>query len=366
MEVQMEARQSRLLAVRQVKRQVEQRLLHRANVVGVGVGYKHSHGAATHELAVVVSVAEKMPLADLPAADRVPRSIGGVTTDVVETGELRALATLLAVPPRLDAFAPLAAMVIDPTARLRPARPGISIGHSLVTAGTLGCLVRRGGDVFVLSNNHVLANSNNAHIGDAIWQPGRVDGGTPDDQLGNLAGFVPLAFEGEAVPPPPGGGEGCAPVLGLLAGLLGQLQLSPAAALPHNAPGHNQVDCALARPTTPDLVNPDILGIGVPAGVGHATLGTQVQKSGRTTGHTRGTILQVDVTASINYGEHMAVFTNQLMAGAMSQGGDSGSLVLDLHSQAVGLLFAGSPATTLINPIELVLDALGVEIVTSA
>ena len=362
----MEARQSRLVAVRQVKRQVEQRLLHRANVVGVGVGYKHSQGAPTTELAVVVSVRAKLPLAALAAADRVPRTVAGVHTDVVETGELRALATLLAVPPRLDAFAPVAKMAIAPTDRLRPARPGLSLGHSQVTAGTFGCLVRRGGDVFILSNNHVLANSNNARVGDAIWQPGRADGGQPEDQIGNLADFVPIAFEGEETPPPPVAGDGCAPVLGLLATLLEQLQMGPAAEAPQNAPGANLVDCALARPTTPELVNPDILGIGVPEGVGHATLGTQVQKSGRTTGHTRGTILQVDVTASINYGGHAAVFSNQLMAGAMSQGGDSGSLVLDLHNQAVGLLFAGSPATTLINPIQAVLDALRVEIVTSA
>ena len=55
----MEARQNQLIAVRHVKRQVEQRLLHRANVVGVGVGYKHSQGAPTRELAVMVSVVDR-------------------------------------------------------------------------------------------------------------------------------------------------------------------------------------------------------------------------------------------------------------------------------------------------------------------
>ena len=53
-------------------------------------------------------------------------------------------------------------------------------------------------------------------------------------------------------------------------------------------------------------------------------------------------------------------------AGPMSAGGDSGALVLDMQLQAVGLLFAGSPATTLINPIQSVLDALHVDIMTSA
>jgi hypothetical protein len=131
-----------------------------------------------------------------------------------------------------------------------------------------------------------------------------------------------------------------------------------------NAPGDNKVDCALARPASPDLVSADILNIGLPTGAGAATLGTAVQKSGRTTGYTTGTIQQIDVTVNVNYGGPVATFTGQLMAGAMSQGGDSGSAVLDLSKRVVGLLFAGSTTTTILNPIQFVLDALGIEIVT--
>jgi hypothetical protein len=357
----MEARQNRLIGVRHTKRQVEARLLHRANVVGVGVGYKYAAGTSTGELAVLVSVAEKQPLSALAAADRVPRSIDGIPTDVVETGRLEAQATLLAPSPQRIHVGQQA-----PTDRLRPARPGISVGHHRVTAGTLGCLVERGGEFYILSNNHVLANSNDARVGDAIWQPGRADGGGQDDVLGILAEFVPIAFDGAPDPTPPVEGSGCLPLVNVLADLLTQLQFRPPSLGAKNAPGRNHVDCALARPTRQDLVMPDILGIGVPAGVAHATLGTPVQKSGRTTGFTRGTIVQIDVTATINYGGQQAVFTDQLMAGAMSQGGDSGSLVLDNRLNAVGLLFAGSPMTTIINPIQLVLDALNVQLVISA
>lgn len=359
----MEAKQNRLISVRQAKRRVEERLLHRANVVGVGVGFKHAGGVPTGELAVMVSVREKQPLAALAAADRVPRRVDGIATDVVETGELFAQATLLAPSPQRLHFASQA-----PTDRMRPARPGTSLGHYRVTAGTLGCLVYRGSEIYVLSNNHVLANSNDARVGDAVWQPGPADGGGPDDQIGHLAEFVPIAFNGQPDPNPgpPEEGSGCLPLVSALANLLTQLQLRPPPVAPKNAPGRNLVDCALARPTRPDLVMPDILGLGVPAGVSHATLGTPVQKSGRTTGYTRGTILQLDVTATINYDNGAAVFTNQLMAGPMSQGGDSGSLVLDMQMNAVGLLFAGSPATTIINPIQFVLDALNVQLMTSA
>jgi hypothetical protein len=273
-----------------------------------------------------------MPLAQLAASDVVPKTIGGVKTDVIETGEIVAFQ--------------------NPREKMRPARPGVSIGHHLITAGTLGCLVRKGGETLILSNNHVLANSNNAQIGDAIWQPGRADGGSSADQIGTLAQFVPIAFDG--TPQPPGG------CLAQLLALLGIRLRQPQ----QNEPGNNKVDCALARPTTPDLVNPDILNIGVPTGAGTATLGTAVQKSGRTTGHTTGSIQQIDVTVTVNYGGPLATFTSQLMAGAISQGGDSGSAVLNTNKQVVGLLFAGSATTTIINPIQFVLDMLGVTLVT--
>jgi len=71
------------------------------------------------------------------------------------------------------------------------------------------------------------------------------------------------------------------------------------------------------------------------------------------------------VTVSVDYGGKIAIYKNQLMAGAMSQGGDSGSAVLDMNKQVVGLLFAGSNTTTIMNPIQLVLDALGVQLVTA-
>ena len=44
----------------------------------------------------------------------------------------------------------------------------------------------------------------------------------------------------------------------------------------------------------------------------------------------------------------------------MSQGGDSGSAVLDDDDRLVGLLFAGSDSTTVINRIEHVFSALGI------
>ncbi len=55
--------------------------------------------------------------------------------------------------------------------RNRPLQIGGSIGHFLITAGTLGCFVRDRNDrdqTLILSNNHVLADENNATSGDSI------------------------------------------------------------------------------------------------------------------------------------------------------------------------------------------------------
>ncbi|MGZ9234535.1 MAG: trypsin-like serine protease [Anaerolineales bacterium] len=326
----MEMNASAIALAQQAKRQNESRLMRMNNVVAVGIGFKTVGGVPTSEISIIVSVIKKLPGIQVPESARVPRALGGVQTDVVESGKIFALQ--------------------DPKQKMRPARPGVSIGHYQITAGTLGCLVHRNGQVYILSNNHVLANSNDGKLGDAILQPGPHDGGTSADQIGTLEQFVPVGFGIST-------GCGCSPFAFLL-------RLLGAAKPMVNEPGNNTVDCAIAKPLSADLVNPDILNIGIPTGVGTATLGTAVQKSGRTTGHTTDQITQLDVTVSVAYGSKIAVFKNQLMAGAMSQGGDSGSAVLDMNKQVVGLLFAGSNTTTIMNPIQFVLDALQVQLVT--
>jgi len=88
-----------------------------------------------------------------------------------------------------------------------------------------------------------------------------------------------------------------------------------------------------------------------------------IKKSGRTTGLTTGEIAQIDVSVTVSYGDNKtALFVDQLMAGAMSQGGDSGSVVLTADNKLTGLLFAGSDSTTIINRIENVFTALGLSI----
>jgi len=311
------------------------RLLPQAHVVATGVGYKVTRGARTNALSIVCSVREKVALDRLRPQDRVPPTIDGIPTDVVATGVIRAFQAR--------------------TARHRPAPGGVSIGHRSITAGTLGCLVKREGQVVVLSNNHVLANSNDALRGDAILQPGPHDGGTfPADHIADLHDFVPITFQ-----EPP---SECSFAGGVVAVLNGGCRLIGSKTRYRSVniqPAENRVDAAIARPLAPNLVKDEILEIGTISGLGSGSLGTAIKKSGRTTGLTTGEVLQVDVTVNVQYGPgQVAQFTDQLLAGAMSQGGDSGSVVLDNGNRLIGLLFAGSDNSTIINRIEHVFSEL--------
>ncbi|MBN1192406.1 MAG: hypothetical protein JXA36_01745 [Coriobacteriia bacterium] len=309
----------------------------RANVVATGIGLKVSEGVRTNELAIVCSVTEKLPAEALSAGDLVPAQVGGFATDVVATGPIRALRM--------------------PTERWRPAQGGISVGHARITAGTLGCIVHRGEELLLLSNNHVFADSNAGVAGDPILQPGPIDGGTdPADRIATLDRFVRIVMTSEE--------SSCAlansaaSVLNTIARLSGSSARLQAVSTKTSS---NLVDAATARPDDPSIISNEILGIGTISGHASAELGMRVRKSGRTTGLTIGEIEQVDVTVDVTYGtDRTARFTDQVMAGAMSQGGDSGSAVLDLENNIVGLLFAGSAQTTIINRIEHVFAALDI------
>src|SRR5699024_4578819 len=95
---------------------------------------------------------------------------------------------------------PLRWSPVDLQQRHRPLRPGLSIAHTDVSAGTLGAFVvptRTDGTgntgVHLLSNNHVIADSDRATTGDVIVQPGPADGGAgPGDRIGLLDRVVSL------------------------------------------------------------------------------------------------------------------------------------------------------------------------------
>lgn len=274
------------------------------------------------------------------------------TIESESAGELRArLASVTGISALADSDFPIHAVqtgVVDAQPhrmRLRPAPGGISVGHRLITAGTLGCLVRgrsapRNSRLMVLSNNHVLANTNGGPLGAAILQPGPYDGGkNPADQIAILERFVSINFA---------------------------------------AGSANIVDCATGW-AWPDRVRKELMYISggviqyfrVGSTPVAATLGMQVGKSGRTTQLTRGGVTAVAATINVSYGGgRVARFTNQIAVRTpgsdFSAGGDSGSLIWtwDARRAPVALLFAGGGGTTFGNPIATVLARLDVQLVT--
>ena len=193
--------------------------------------------------------------------------------------------------------------------------------------GTLGCLVVRDGVLSILSNNHVLARSGTATTGEDTVQPGLLDtncSATNSNIVGDFAGnLVPL--------------------------------------------GSANVDAALATARANVDATGAILDVGVPCtSVQAPTIGLSVMKSGRTTGFTTGNITSINTSVNIQYqrgcgsGRKFTVgFTNQIVTGPMSAGGDSGSVLFsnDGSANPVGLLFAGSASVTVYNRAQDVVNA---------
>ncbi len=326
-----------------VKERHERYLLGKRNVTGVGIGFKKVKGRKTNELSIVVLVEKKLPETQLKDEDLVEKELDGVPTDVQEVGKVKALAQ--EENPRIRKW--------------RPAPGGVSIGHHDITAGTLGVTVTdaRSGELLILSNNHVLANSNEGDTGDSIFQPGPYDGGTEEDKIAEVHQFVPISFEVD-----PGScpiASGTARAINELFRAVGSHHRLVSVRLSGKV---NTVDAAVALPVENDFVRDGILDIGVLQGTKEAELDMVVEKCGRTTGRTEGTVDVMDTTVNVMYGlGQVATFSHQLVLSALSQGGDSGSIIVS-ENEAVGLLFAGSEDVTICNPIKLVIDSLHIEI----
>jgi hypothetical protein len=235
--------------------------------------------------------------------------------------------------------------------RHRPLRIGSSIGHFGVTAGSIGCFCihQDGGGVGILSNNHILANTNKADRGDPILQPGRKDGGKrkdPDSRVATLFDFERIAFETDSR-----NLVDCA-----FAVLIGGIKHDGGTAY------GSQADELWPVNSRPVSLLPD----------------DEVWKIGRTTGRTTGRVVAVDVDNVIvamgaGTGQRLARFDGQISIdspnGHFSRGGDSGAMIWNRDGSPAALLFAGTErggaagyGLTYANPIQTVLDVLNLEI----
>ena len=282
-----------------------------SNVIGWGIGIRVVDGRVlSGESTVRIYVRELLP------DQNIPEQFGTLPTDIIRAGKF---------------------VAYQDEGRYRPAPGGVSVGHPDVTAGTLGCLVEKEGKHYILSNNHVLADSNAAAPGDRVLQPGPADGGTsPDDEIATLEPYQEIDFTG--------------------------------------APNYIDAAIALVGDCNQDVVLPKIIGIGLPLAAPVPAEPHQiVRKRGRTTRLTVGRVDDISADFPVNYGNRSAEFRNQILITGVdsyyfSQPGDSGSLIVDEKTRKpVALLFAGGeiegrPAT-LANPIDLVRRHYGVTIV---
>jgi hypothetical protein len=299
------------------------------NIVGVGLGTAEddfSLGVAPGTPALNVYVAEAISVEEVKSLLVESMGVSSASSDdipinVIVTGVIEAQ---------------------NHRRKYRPTPCGVSVGHYKITAGTIGCLALRrvlvNGQpryrILVLSNNHVLANSNNAKFGDSIIQPGRYDGGVSTrDRIAILERFVPIDFSGRRC---------------------------------------NYVDCATGWCWSDKVRREELYESGgknylyrINSSITHCQRGQIVGKSGRTTGLTRGYITDCSASVRVNYGNgRVALFCDQIVirgiGGNFSAGGDSGSVIWTWNSSRnpVGLLFAGGGGYTIANKMTRVLPAL--------
>jgi len=194
-------------------------------------------------------------------------------------------------------------------------------------SGTLGSLVTDGTSQYILSNNHILADTDQAQPGEDISQPGLVD-------------------------------NSCQP-----ATIVADFTAAPRL-------GSANVDAAIAllRSGLMDSTG-YIEDIGVPNDQAlPAAVNMGVAKSSRTTGITCGAVQSINTTVNVQYqqgcnkGKKFTItYLNQVVVGGsgFSAGGDSGSLIVtQSNASPTALLFAGSSTITIGNPVQDVLNAL--------
>lgn len=308
--------QDAIAAVMAIQNRHTERLMAIPGVVGTATGM-----ASGGRPAVLVFTAA-------PDVAGIPGTLDGAPVEVRVTGEFRALQG----PP------PGAGPPTNLKNQLRPVPNGVSVSNNAqCAAGTLGAAVLKSGAEFALSNNHVFARENQGAIGEPIVQPGRFDNKpkcaneVATDQIGTLSDFEPIVFTTAA---------------------------------------SNVMDAAIAAATT-DLTcatPADFYGSPGATPVA-ASVGLGVQKVGRTTGLTTGTVIAINAIVNVGYSTGVARFVGQFVTTSrFSRSGDSGSLIVttDGMNNPVGLLFAGArDGTTIANPIGPVLDRFAATMCTT-
>jgi hypothetical protein len=283
----------------------------------VAIGISTSPSATGMKIAVRARSKKDLDRAFGNGAGEKIREMASAELEIEITGQIVAGPPLDTVPPN------------------RNLRIGASVGHTNITAGTLGFFARRisDGTLGFVSNNHVLAECDHGEEGDLILHPGRYDGGVaPKDVVATLAGTYPKLQDDR-------------PVVDAAFAVLRK---------------NIDYDALTITPTVrlnPSLIPP-------------LYRQTTVLKTGRSTGTTYGRITAFHLqNLDIDYPALGTVFLDRQIevrtkdGGQFSSGGDSGSLVVTPDGHPIGLLFSGAGNFSYMNPIEEVLHDLRVTFV---
>jgi hypothetical protein len=311
----------RILSAIKIQERHTDRLMAQKGVIGTAVGVDDNGQAAV-----------LMLVENEEAARTAPVTLDGMPVIVEVTGKIVAMAgnTAKQTPP----------IQLGTSGGWR-----YDLANGYCCGGTLGSLVLKDGQQYILSNYHVLeadivsgGNSRVAQAGDPVIQPGLIDVNCNANNAQNVA---------------------------TLSGI-------------KSLPGSN-TDCAIAQVVSGMVSSTgSILGIGTISATTIApALNMAVKKSGRTTGLTRSSISGLNATVSVAYENECAggsaftkTYTGQIViknrGSKFLAGGDSGSLMVQditTNPKAVGLLFAGSSTSAIANPISQVLSFLGATMV---
>lgn len=338
------------------------KLINVRNVVGFSKGLRKriKDGVEVEEEVIKIYVNEKMPEACLRDSEVLPKEILGIPVDVVEKKQ-----PSIFLPESYGCrIENLMASSLGNTGKVRPLLPGTSIGNYGITAGTLGWYAVKDGVLYVDSNAHVFHNNPNSTDPPSemnIVQPGKYDGGTLTDRIGEYKFHI--SIESDAILP-----STCPVAKSALSFLntayiifnrrtrfttyvrmdIGTKQIAL-----------NNIDYAVAkidenintqfRTFDFEVVNKYKLVGKLFAGSEDTTIGCKVKyqlnagykpfqvetadvligdtirKSGRTTGDTQGEVSDASAVMKVSYGNFNAIFDDVFILGPMSAGGDSGS-----------------------------------------
>jgi len=215
----------------------------------------------------------------------------------------------------------------------RPLVSGVSANHYSGGActGSFFFKDRETKEILYSGNCHCFAREGKAKIGDIIIQPSPLDGGTNNHKIGHLVKYVPIHFNH----------YNCK-----FREALHKLNKLFKKAKP------NRIDkawCSLIVPFTVQVFpNIKISGKAVPH------IGEEIWKVGRTTGLTKGKVIDTDWAGKVEYSRGTAWFEDCILAKIKIRPGDSGSptgVTREGINYAIGTGFAGSETTGVFSKI---------------